>query len=62
MSKHRLTRGLSIAMVVLGVLTLIRTVIAAPQGLALGYVFGVGLIVAGGARLLLARKLGSDGS
>lgn len=55
MSK-RLVYVLSPAMIVLGVAVLIRTAAAGGGGLAVGYLFGLGLIAAGVLRLWIARK------
>ncbi len=43
-------------MIVLGVGVLVRTVAAGAGGVAVGYVFGLGLIAAGVLRLWIARK------
>lgn len=48
--------ALSALMVVLGVAVLIRTAVAGGDVLALGYVLGVLLILAGGLRLYLSRR------
>ena len=53
---RRLVYVLSPAMIVLGVGVLVRTVAAGAGGVAVGYVFGLGLIAAGVLRLWIARK------
>ena len=55
---RRLVYVLSPAMIVLGVGVLVRTVAAGADGVAVGYVFGLGLIAAGALRLWIARKAG----
>jgi hypothetical protein len=55
------TRLLSYAMVVIGVLLIVRTLAAGGGGLALGIVLGVLFMVAGGARLYLQARQGRAG-
>jgi multisubunit Na+/H+ antiporter MnhB subunit len=55
---HSTTRVLSLAMVVIGVLLIVRTLAAGGGGLALGIVLGVLFIAAGGARLYLQARQG----
>ncbi len=50
------TRLLSLAMVVIGVLLIVRTAIAGGGGLALGVVLGVLFVAAGCARLYLQAR------
>ena len=53
------TRVLSIAMIVIGVLLVVRTLSAGGGAVALGVVLGVLFVAAGGARLYLqARQRG----
>jgi multisubunit Na+/H+ antiporter MnhB subunit len=52
------TRVLSLAMIVLGVLLVVRTLTAGGGGLALGVVLGVLFVAAGGARLYLQSREG----
>jgi hypothetical protein len=52
------TRLLSFAMIVIGVLLVVRTVAAGGGGLALGIVLGVLFVAAGGARLYLQARQG----
>ncbi|HZV73405.1 MAG TPA: hypothetical protein VFF79_06790 [Conexibacter sp.] len=54
------TRLLSLAMVVIGVLLVVRTVTAGGGGLALGIVLGVLFVAAGGARLYLQSRGGGE--
>jgi hypothetical protein len=44
--------------IALGAAILIRTVVAGGSGLAIGYIFGVGLMALGAGRLYLARARG----
>lgn len=53
---HRATSLLSLAMVLIGVALLIRTLTAGGGSLALGVVLGVLFVVAGGARLWLQAR------
>jgi len=50
------TRLLSFAMVAIGVLLIVRTLVAGGGGLALGVVLGVLFMAAGGARLYLQAR------
>jgi multisubunit Na+/H+ antiporter MnhB subunit len=50
------TRLLSLAMVAIGVLLVVRTLVAGGGGLALGVVLGVLFVAAGGARLYLQAR------
>ena len=52
------TRLLSLAMIAIGVLLVVRTLIAGGGGLALGIVLGVLFAAAGGARLYLQSREG----
>ncbi len=52
------TSLLSLAMIVIGVLLVIRTLAAGGSGLALGIVLGVLFVAAGGARLYLQARQG----
>jgi uncharacterized membrane protein HdeD (DUF308 family) len=53
---HGATRVLSVAMLVLGVLLVVRTLAAGGGALALGTLLGVLFVAAGAARLYLARR------
>jgi hypothetical protein len=55
------TRLLSLAMVVIGVLLVVRTVAAGGGGLAIGIVLGVLFVAAGAARLYLQSRAERDG-
>jgi hypothetical protein len=46
----------SVILVVIGVVALVRTILAGASGIAVGYVLGVGLIAAGVLRLIVLRK------
>ena len=50
------TRLLSFAMIVIGVLLVVRTLVAGGGGLALGVILGVLFVAAGGARLYLQGR------
>ena len=50
------TRLLSLAMIVIGVLLVVRTLAAGGGGLALGLVLGVLFVAAGGARIYLQTR------
>jgi len=52
------TLALNLALVVLGVVALVRTAAGAGLAPAVGYLLGVGLVVAGGLRLWLLRRTG----
>src|SRR5262249_19690972 len=52
------TYMLSIAMIAVGVLAILRTAIANPPGIAVGYVLGLGLVAAGVLRIILLRRTG----
>jgi hypothetical protein len=45
-------------MILIGVAALVRTATAGGGGLAVGYLLGIGLIVAGVLRLLVLRRTG----
>ncbi len=53
---RRVTLALSAAMIAIGIAVLVRTVAAAPGGLAVGYLIGVGLVTAGCLRVYVARR------
>lgn len=57
---HRSTRVLSIAMVVLGVALVVRTLTSGGGALAIGIVLGICFVAAGGARLYLQARGGGD--
>ena len=57
----RATIVLCALLIGLGVAIVVRTAAAGGDGLAFGYVFGVGLIGAGAARAYLAALRGRDG-
>jgi hypothetical protein len=50
--------GFALLSIGLGAAILIRTIAAGGSGLAIGYIFGVGLMVLGAGRLYLARARG----
>jgi multisubunit Na+/H+ antiporter MnhB subunit len=50
------TRLLSLAMIVIGVLLVVRTLAAGGGGLALGLILGVLFVVAGSARIYLQTR------
>ncbi len=50
------TRLLSLAMIVIGVLLVVRTLAAGGGGLALGLILGVLFVAAGGARIYLQTR------
>jgi hypothetical protein len=52
------TRVLSFAMIAIGVLLIVRTLVAGGGALALGLVLGVLFMAAGGARLYLQARQG----
>ena len=52
------TMTLSAVMILIGVAALVRTATAGGGGLAVGYLLGIGLIVAGVLRLLVLRRTG----
>jgi hypothetical protein len=54
------TRLLSLAMIVLGVLIVVRTLSAGGGAAALGVVLGILFVAAGGARLYLQGRGGAD--
>ena len=54
---RRATVAFALVSIALGAAILIRTAAAGGSGLAIGYIFGVGLIVLGLGRLYLARGL-----
>jgi uncharacterized membrane protein HdeD (DUF308 family) len=54
---HRLlTLGLSALLIVVGIAAVIRTAVAGGSATALGYVLGIGLVVAGILRLYVLRR------
>lgn len=55
------TRVLSLAMIAIGVLLLVRTLVAGGGAIALGVVLGVLFVAAGGARLYLQERGGAGG-
>jgi hypothetical protein len=57
MVHSRLTVGLSLVLVAVGVTAIVRTALAGGGGLSLGYLMGAGLLVAGTLRLWLAWKM-----
>ena len=50
------TKALSVVLVVLGAVMLVVTAAAGGSGLAVGYIFGAGLLAAGALRLYLLSK------
>lgn len=54
------TRVLSLAMIVIGVLLIVRTLAAGGGGLALGLILGVLFVAAGGARIYLQTRQERD--
>jgi uncharacterized membrane protein HdeD (DUF308 family) len=50
------TTVFSVILVVLGVVALVRTILAGASGPAVGYVLGVGLVAAGVLRLIVLRR------
>jgi uncharacterized membrane protein HdeD (DUF308 family) len=52
------TLALSAAMILIGVAAVVRTAAAGGDRLAVGYLLGAGLIVAGVLRLLVLRRSG----
>jgi len=50
------TGALSVVLIVLGVALLVVTAAAGGSGLAVGYVFGAGLLLAGALRLYLLSR------
>lgn len=50
------TRLLSLAMIVIGILLVVRTLAAGGGGLALGLILGVLFVAAGGARIYLQTR------
>jgi hypothetical protein len=55
------TRLLSLAMIAIGVLLVVRTLVEGGSGLAIGIVLGVLFAAAGAARLYLQARDGRDG-
>ena len=53
----RATVAFAVLAIALGDAILIRTIAAGGSGLAIGYIFGVGLIALGAGRLYLARGM-----
>jgi len=54
------TRLLSLAMIVIGVLLVVRTIAAGGGGIAIGIVLGVLFVAAGGARIYLQTRQERD--
>jgi multisubunit Na+/H+ antiporter MnhB subunit len=54
------TRVLSLAMIVIGILLVVRTLAAGGGGLALGLILGVLFVAAGGARIYLQTRQERD--
>jgi uncharacterized membrane protein HdeD (DUF308 family) len=52
------TLTMSAVMILIGIAAVVRTVVAGASGLAVGYLLGIGLIVAGVLRLLVLRRSG----
>jgi hypothetical protein len=52
------TLTMSAVMILIGVAAIVRTATAGGDGLAVGYLLGIGLIVAGVLRLLVLRRTG----
>jgi len=50
--------GFALVSIGLGAAILVRTIAAGGSGLAIGYIFGVGLMALGAGRLYLARARG----
>jgi hypothetical protein len=50
------TRAVSLLLIVLGALMLVVTAAAGGSGLAVGYLFGAGLLLAGALRLYLLSR------
>jgi hypothetical protein len=50
------TRAMSAVLVILGALMIVVTAVAGGSGLAVGYVFGAGLLLAGALRLYLLSR------
>jgi hypothetical protein len=57
MNRHRVSLVLSAILVVLGLVTLVRTAVAGGEGVAVGYVFGAALTLAGVGRGWLALQM-----
>ena len=50
------TLAFSVSLMVLGLVAIVRTAVAGGDGVALGYVIGVGFLVVGGLRLYVLRR------
>jgi hypothetical protein len=57
MARHRVSLVLSAILVVLGIVTVVRTAAAGGEGVAVGYVLGVALTLAGLGRGWLALHM-----
>ena len=56
-SRNRISLILSAILVVLGIVTLVRTALAGGSGVTIGYVFGAALTLAGAGRGWLAWQM-----
>ena len=54
----RATVAFALVTIVLGAVLVIRTIAAGGSGLAIGYIFGIGLMALGVGRLYLSRARG----
>jgi uncharacterized membrane protein HdeD (DUF308 family) len=52
------TLTMSVVMILIGIAAIVRTAAAGAGSLAVGYLLGIGLIVAGVLRLLVLRRSG----
>jgi hypothetical protein len=59
--RNRIALLLSAVLVVLGVTTIVRTALAGGSGVAVGYIFGAALTLAGLGRGWLALQMGRRG-
>jgi uncharacterized membrane protein HdeD (DUF308 family) len=55
--RNRVSLLLSVALVILGAVAIVRTATAGGSGVAVGYIFGAALILAGAGRGWLALKM-----
>jgi hypothetical protein len=55
--RNRVSLLLSVALVVLGAVAIVRTATAGGSGVAVGYIFGVALVLAGAGRGWLALHM-----
>jgi len=55
--RNRVSLLLSVALVILGAVSIVRTATAGTSGVAVGYIFGAALILAGAGRGWLALKM-----